>query len=84
MALPLDTTADAQNMQREIYRRLGGAGRVDILFRLNALVREASMAGIRRRHPDYVDAQVVSALRRLTLGDELMTRAYPDQALVDP
>jgi hypothetical protein len=84
MTLPLDTSADARDMQREIYSRLGGAERVAILFRLNALVRDTSMAGIRRRHPSYADAEVRAAFRRLVLGDELMRKAFPNQELVDP
>lgn len=84
MARSLDTTADAHDVQCEIYRRLGGAERVAILFRLNALVRETAMAGIRRRHPAYGEAQVSMAFRRLVLGDEAMQKVFPGQDLVDP
>lgn len=84
MARPLDTTADAHDVQCDIYRRLGGAERVAILFRLSALVRETAMAGIRRRHPSYGEAQVSMALRRLVLGDEVMRQVFPDQDRVDP
>ena len=81
---PIDTTADAHDVQREAYHRLGGAGRLAILFRLNTLVRETAMAGIRRRHPTYDDRHVHMALRRLILGDELVRKAWPDLELVDP
>ncbi|HXG55988.1 MAG TPA: hypothetical protein VNJ03_11460 [Vicinamibacterales bacterium] len=84
MTLSLDTTPDARDVQREVYRRLGGPGRVAILFRLNALVRQTAMAGIRRRHPAYAEAQVEMALRRLVLGDELMSKVFPDQELITP
>ena len=84
MTSPLDTTADAHDVQREVYRRLGGTERVAILFRLNALVRETAMAGIRRRHPSYAEAQVHMAFRRIVLGDELMRKVFPNQALVEP
>jgi hypothetical protein len=78
-----DTTADAAEMQLEAYRRLGGAARLEIAFRLNALVRAAA-AGIRRRHADYDDEQVKAALARLVLGDDLVRRAFPGRDLVDP
>ena len=81
---PIDTAADAHDVQREAYRRLGGAERVAILFRLNALVRETAMAGIRSRHPAYNDTQVHLALRRLVFGDELVRKAWPDRELVEP
>lgn len=84
MAVPFDTTHEAHRLQIDVYRRLGGAERVAILFRLNALVRETALAGIRRRHPAYAEAQVRMALRRLVLGDDLTRQAFPDQALVDP
>jgi hypothetical protein len=84
MTLPLDTSIEARDVQREIYRRLGGSERVAIVFRLNALVRETAMAGIRRRHPSYADAEVRAAFQRLTLGDDVMKKAFPDQELVEP
>ena len=84
LALPPDTSPDADAMQLDVYRRLGGAGRLAIVFRLNALVREAAAAGIRRRHPDYTDEQVRAALMRLRLGDDLMRRVFPERDLVDP
>jgi hypothetical protein len=84
MSLPLDTSPEAREVQREIYRRLGGAERVAIVFRLNALVRETAMAGILRRHPSYADEEVRAAFGRLILGDELMGKAFPNKELVDP
>lgn len=82
--LPLDTTEGANAVQLDAYRRLGGPGRVAVVFRLNALVREMAMAGIRSRHPEYDDAQVWIALQRLMLGDALVRSAFPDGELVDP
>jgi hypothetical protein len=84
MSFSLDTTDDARDAQRHVYRRLGGAARVEIAFRLNTLVRQTAMAGIRRRHPAYTDDDVIAAYRRLTLGDKLVQQVYPGQALVDP
>ena len=80
----LDTSEQADAVQLAIYRRLGGAERVAIAFRLGALVREASTAGIRRRHPGYSNEQAERACRRLLLGDALMRQAFPHDALIDP
>ena len=80
----MDTTADAQAEQDAVYRRLSGRQRVAIVFRLNWLVREAALAGIRRRHPDYTENQVLLAWHRLVLGDALVQQAFPGRALVDP
>jgi hypothetical protein len=81
---PLDTAEDAYAVQLEAYRRLGGAERVAIVFRLNALVRQMAIAGIRTRHPNYDDAQVRMALQRLMFGDAVVRSAFPDGELVDP
>lgn len=82
--VPLDTTKHADDVQLEAYRRLGGAGRVAVVFRLNKLVRDTAMAGIRSRHPEYDDAQVRQALVRLTFGDALTRSAFPRDELVEP
>ena len=80
----LDTSEQADAVQLEAYRRIGGVGRVAIAFRLSALVREITVAGILRRHPDYSSRQAARAFQRLTLGDALMRQAFPHDDLVEP
>jgi hypothetical protein len=63
---------------------MGGAGRVAVMFRLSESARRWSIAGIRRRHPDYDDVQLRLALARMTLGDDLVRRVWPDCELLDP
>ena len=84
MDLPLDTTADAHRAQIEAYRRMGGPGRAAVVFRLNDLAREAAMAGIRDRHPDYDDQRRRLAYARLVLGDDLTRKVWPHRDLVEP
>lgn len=82
--LPPDTTPEADAVQIAAYRRMSGGGRVATVFRLNTVVRTAALAGIRRRHPDYDDTQILMAWRRLVLGDAVMRRVFPDRELVAP
>lgn len=82
--VPPDTTPEANALQLEVYRRLGGTARVATMFRLNVMVRTAAMAGIRRRHPVYDDRQVELAWQRLVLGDALAREAFPGRELIDP
>lgn len=82
--LPRDTTPEANEAQLEAYRRLGGAGRAAVMFRLGDLARRTAMAGIRRRHPEYDEPRVRLALARLLLGDDLVKRVWPSQELVEP
>jgi hypothetical protein len=80
-----DTTPEAHAAQTEIYRRMTGEERLQIVFRLNHLARATAASGIRSRHPDYTEDQVRLALFRLLLGDdELTRRVWPDQPLVAP
>jgi hypothetical protein len=84
MPIAADTSDEADAVQIEAYRRMGGAGRGQVMFRLNEMVRRTSMAGIRRRHPEYGEADVLLALARLLYGDDLVRRAWPGQRLPDP
>ena len=63
---------------------MGGAARAAVMFRLSEAARRWSISGIRRRHPDYDDFQVRLALARMTLGDDLVRRVWPDRELLDP
>jgi hypothetical protein len=83
-AVPLDTSPHAHDVQRDVYLRLGGAGRIAVMFRLNDAVRRLAMAGIRARHPEYDEDGVRRAYGRLVLGDAMARAVWPDQALVDP
>ncbi len=79
-----DTSPAADAIQVAAYRRMGGLGRAQVMFRLTDATRRTAMAGIRKRHPDYDDKQVLLALARLLHGDELVRRAWPDWELLDP
>ena len=83
-SIPADTSPDAHEAQIQAYRRMGGAARVAVMFRLSESARRWSIAGIRRRHPDYDDVQLRLALARMTLGDDLVRRVWPDRELLDP
>lgn len=83
-AIPFDTTADANEMQLCLYRRMGGAARLAAAFRLTALLRETAVAGIRRRHPEYTGEQVLYAWQRLSLGDALFSEAFPERPRLEP
>ena len=51
---------------------------------LNRAVSKMEADGIRRRHPDYDDQQVLRAQARLRYGDELVAAAWPGEPLLDP
>jgi hypothetical protein len=84
MPIAADTSPEADAVQLEAYRQMGGAGRVQVMFRLNEMVRRTAMAGIRGRHPDYGDADVLLALAQLLYGEDLVQQAWPGQRLPVP
>ena len=84
MDCPLDTDPAAHRVQTEAYRGMGGPGRAAIVFRLNDLARQAAVAGIRARHPEYDVERLRLAYARLVLGDELTRAVWPRHALVAP
>jgi len=79
-----DTSLEAAAVQLDAYRRMGGLGRAQVMFRLGEMARRAAEAGIRQRHPEYDDRQVMLARARLLYGDELVRRAWPQGQLVEP
>lgn len=74
MSLPRDTTPDGQGTQREIIQRMGGRARLEMALQMSEDARAVSEAGIRHRHPDWVDEQVRRALYALLLGEQLAQR----------
>lgn len=79
-----DTSPDADAVQLDAYRRMSGAERLRVAYGLNELTRHLTMAGIRQRHPEYDDEQVLLAFARLRYGDDLVRSAWPGRALVEP
>ncbi len=84
MAHAADTSPDADAAQLDAYRRMGGPGRAQVMFRLCEMARFTAEAGIRRRHPDYDALRVRLALARMLHGDELVRRAWPGESLMEP
>ena len=73
----LDTTKDSENIQIEIFRRMGPERRLLAGLHLTRTSRNLLATGIRRRHPDYTEHQVKLATIKLTLGADLFASVYP-------
>ncbi|MCG8462955.1 MAG: hypothetical protein MI919_42260 [Holophagales bacterium] len=61
---PLDTSADADRAQFEVYRRMTGAQRLRIALDMSELVRECAKSRIRKWHPEMTEEQVTRELIR--------------------
>ncbi len=74
----LDTTVEAENIQIEIFRKMGAEGRLQAGIELARTAEKLLAEGVRMRHPDYTEHQVKLAVIKLRLGDALFAAAYPE------
>jgi len=72
--IPADTTIDAMRKQFEILRRMSPQKRALISFELSDNIRQIAIAGIKKLHPDFTDAQIKMELLRRMVGDELLRK----------
>jgi len=79
-----DTSPEAAEILRERLRRMTPSQRVEEGVKLCKFTRQMMRAGIRKRHPDYAEADVEMALARLLWGDDLYQKARPSWPLLDP
>ena len=66
-----DTTMKAAAIQLDLYRAADASRRAQVAVDLSEAVRETTIAGIRRRHPDYSDRDVARLFLRITYGVDL-------------
>ena len=55
-------------MQLQRYREIGPSGRTRIAADLSDAVRETTLAGIRRRHPELSEREVLDSFLLLVYG----------------
>jgi hypothetical protein len=66
-----DTTPEAVALQLQLYRSLSPSARAQIAVDLSDAVRQTTMAGIRRRHPEYSDEEAARAFIVLVYGNNI-------------
>jgi hypothetical protein len=64
----MDTAPRAAAIQLQLYRSVGPSVRAQIALDLSEAARETTLAGIRRRHPEYSDAEVAQSFLRIVYG----------------
>jgi hypothetical protein len=77
-AVPRDTSLEAARVQWSVFRRMSATRRLEIALSLSDSLRRLVGAGVRSRHPDYSEEQVRHAVIRLSLGEDLFRKVYPD------
>jgi hypothetical protein len=63
-----DTSSGVAALQIQMYRDAGEAKRAEIMAELSDALRELAAAGVRHRHPDYDDEQVLEEVLAVFYG----------------
>lgn len=79
-----DTSPEADQLQIEIFRRMGPEKRLEAGIALSHTCRKLLEAGVRRRHPEYGEEEIRLAVIRLTLPEDLFLAVYPDARDIRP
>ena len=74
MAVPLDTSSEAQAVQLAVFRQMSGVERVAAALQMSEEALEIATAGIRTRHPEWDADRVAHERRAVLLGRELAER----------
>jgi hypothetical protein len=79
--IPADTTPDAHRKQIEILRKMSPERRALISFELSDNVRQNAIAGIKKLHPDFTDAQIKKELLKRIVPDEVFQKIVIERGL---
>ena len=63
-----DTTAKAAAVQLKLYQSAGPSRRATLAAELSDAARLTSLAGFRRRHPEYSEAELARTFLRFVYG----------------
>lgn len=66
-----DTSQDAAQKQMEIFRTMDMNTKAEITFQLSENLRQIVIDGIRHRHPEYSQKQIVREILAMTLDKNL-------------
>ncbi len=82
-AVPADTTPEAWRVQMRAIANLSVQERLALWEACNEAATQAEERVVLRLHPTYTDRQVMLARARMRYGDELTTKVWPDEPLVE-
>lgn len=74
---PRDTHPDAYEFQMRVYRRLSPQQRGEIAGAMSGDIRRIASDGIRHRHPEYSEEEIVRALVELLYGEQVAAAIWP-------
>jgi len=66
--MAFDTSPRVAEVHNQLYREIGPAGRARIAAELSDALRELAIAGVRYRHPEFDEAQVMKEVVAVFYG----------------
>jgi hypothetical protein len=75
---PADTSPEAWKVFLDLQRRMPPGEKLQRTLEWSELVRRFAEGGIRQRHPNADDHEVLLRYARMTLGPDLFRKAYGD------
>jgi hypothetical protein len=79
--IPQDTSKEAAEIQAAVFKDMTVSQRMAITFQLSNNMRSLVIAGIKKRHPEYTDKQIVEAVIKLTVEKELFQKVFPNSTV---
>lgn len=73
---PTDTSQRSYEKQIQIYRKMGPEKRLQTALDLAETSRKLLAEGVRQRHPDYGEKEIMLASIRLMIEKDLFLAAY--------
>lgn len=74
-----DTSAKAQQFYFKTLREMPAWKKFSVIDGLNSYLREITLAGVKSRHPEFSDPEILKAASILWLGRELSDKAYKNR-----
>lgn len=74
--LSADTSPEAEAVQIDVYRRMSGRRKLELVVEENRRARELALTGLRLRHPEAGPEELFRRLMDLLLGEALAAEVY--------
>jgi hypothetical protein len=79
-----DTSADAEQHQIELWRRMTPEQKLALVSSASRSVQALAAAGMRQRYPQATEREIFLRLAVLRLGHQLALEAFPEVASLEP
>lgn len=74
MTFAFDTSPRVSAIQAQLNRDIGPVGRGEIMAEMSDMLRDLAIAGVRDRHPDYDEDQVLEEVIAIFYGRDRKRR----------